>query len=514
MQVATVMARDAPAVGRRPSSAAAIVRPPPRAAFRPDIQGLRAVAVLLVLLCHAGIPRLAGGYIGVDVFFVISGFLITGWLLERTLSSRRVPFAHFYATRARRILPAAALALTAICAASWYALNSVRALSALHDAMWAAVFAANVHFSAVGADYFARDDPPSPVQHFWTLAVEEQFYLVWPLLLAALLVIVGGRGRASERQIRRRMAFVVGTAVIALAVRSVQATGTDPVAAYFSTLARAWELGLGVLIAIIAPFLGTLHPTARAALAWAGLLGILASAVWFDAATAFPGTAALLPVLSAGMVIAGGIGGQPRNGVGVVLGSRPMQVTGDISYSLYLWHWPILVLAAGWAGHTLSAPVNLALLAVAFVLAYLSFRAYENPIRHARSLARPRRALLLWPASVSAVVAAALLVSSSLERHHSAPPHLSLGATELTAPSHPGRPARSPSMAARLRMALAASVTPSVLRSPIPNRLAPSVDDLGHDVFDPHGCFAGHASTSPICHWGDRAAARRLVGAG
>jgi len=154
--------------------------------FRPEIQGLRAVAVTLVVLCHAGVPFLAGGYIGVDVFFVVSGFLITRWLLGRAEAGDGVPFAAFYATRARRILPAAALALVVICLASCRYLNDIRALSAVHDALWASVFLANVHFAEVGADYFARSDPPSPIQHFWTLAVEEQFYLVWPFVVLAL----------------------------------------------------------------------------------------------------------------------------------------------------------------------------------------------------------------------------------------------------------------------------------------------------------------------------------------
>src|SRR5262245_57431258 len=169
--------------------------------FRPDIQGLRGVAVLIVALAHAGVPGMAGGYVGVDGFFVISGFLITGWLLRRALDSSRVPFGDFYAARARRILPAAALTLVVTCAASVAYLNPVRALSTLHDALWAAFFGANIHFAHVGTDYFAQDDPPSPVQHFWTLAVEEQFYLVWPLLLTgALLVLrIGRPGRDVSR---------------------------------------------------------------------------------------------------------------------------------------------------------------------------------------------------------------------------------------------------------------------------------------------------------------------------
>jgi peptidoglycan/LPS O-acetylase OafA/YrhL len=139
--------------------------------FRKDIQGLRAIAVLLVVLDHAGVRRLAGGYIGVDVFFVISGFLITGWLLRHYERGEGIPFGEFYAARARRILPAATLTLVATVLASWYFLNYVRAVTALHDVVWATFFAANIHYARAGTDYFAQFAPPSPVQQFWTLAV-------------------------------------------------------------------------------------------------------------------------------------------------------------------------------------------------------------------------------------------------------------------------------------------------------------------------------------------------------
>ena len=147
---------------------------------------------MLVVLCHAGMPLFNGGYVGVDVFFVISGFLITGWLVRRVEREGRVPFAAFYAARARRILPAAALVLVVTAIASQVFLNYVRALSALHDCVWATFFAANVHFARVGTDYFSQTDPSSPVQQFWTLAVEEKFYLAWPALLAVSYSVCGG----------------------------------------------------------------------------------------------------------------------------------------------------------------------------------------------------------------------------------------------------------------------------------------------------------------------------------
>src|SRR5919197_5057379 len=150
---------------------------------RDDIQGLRAVAVLLVVLDHAGVPFLRGGYVGVDVFFVLSGFLITGLLLSEAARRGSVSIGGFYARRARRIIPAAALTLLVTDVAAHHLLNFVRARQVISDSVWAAAFGANVHF-AQGTDYFARGQPPSPLLHFWTLSVEEQFYLVWPALLA------------------------------------------------------------------------------------------------------------------------------------------------------------------------------------------------------------------------------------------------------------------------------------------------------------------------------------------
>ena len=151
---------------------------------------------MLVALNHAGVSFLQGGYVGVDVFFVISGFLITGFLLRRQEQSGRVPFSEFYAARARRILPAATLTIVATVVASWHYLNYVRALSVFHDAIWSTFFAANIHFAQVGTNYFAQDNPPSPLQNFWTLAVEEQFYIVWPALLALLLIATRGTAAA------------------------------------------------------------------------------------------------------------------------------------------------------------------------------------------------------------------------------------------------------------------------------------------------------------------------------
>ena len=473
--------------------------------FRPDIQGLRGIAVLVVALAHAGVPGMRGGYVGVDVFLVISGFLITGWLLARSLESARVPFADFYAARARRILPAAALTLVVTSVASVAYLNPVRALSAVHDALWAAVFAANVHFAQVGADYFARNDPPSPIQHFWTLAVEEQFYLAWPLLLAAALVVlrIGRRGR---RVSRLALAVLVALGVAASLAWSIQLTASDPTAAYFSTAARAWELGVGALIAVCLPWIPRLPAVLRAAVTWAGLAGILVAVLAFGPGTPFPGYAALLPVGGAGLVIAGGAARGCRAGAAVVLDRRPLSLVGDVSYSFYLWHWPPLAIAAQYAGHSLSVIQNLMLLAAAFAVSYVTYRAYENPLRHARRLRRPRPALALWPVSVAAVVLAVLLGMTSVSTPSAAAPSLDTAATV-----HPARQPR-PAHRKTVREALLEAVSPARLRQPVPHALAPPLGRLLNDRYHLRSCVAeGSATSSRVCQLGDTTAPRRMV---
>src|SRR5215210_6852 len=224
-------------------------------AHRADIQGLRALAVLLVALGHAGVPAFRGGFVGVDVFFVVSGFLITGILLAEARTTGSISLAAFYVRRARRILPAAALTLIAVDVVALLALNFVRARAAETDSVWAGLFAANVRFAHEGTDYFARSQPPSPLLHYWSLAVEEQFYLVWPALLGVLALC--------GRRIRAALPFVVLALTVASLVWAVRFTATSPTAAYFSPLARAWELGLGAALAFHVTRLGRMTEPLR-----------------------------------------------------------------------------------------------------------------------------------------------------------------------------------------------------------------------------------------------------------
>ena len=453
---------------------------------RDDLQGLRAVAVLLVVLDHAGLPFLRGGYVGVDVFFVLSGFLITGLLLSQAGRDGRVRLGDFYVRRARRILPAAVLTLVATDIAAHQLLNFVRAREAVHDSVWAAFFAANVHFARVGSDYFAQGQPPSPVQHFWTLAVEEQFYLVWPVVLA-LVLLVGA--------LRRRLLWVVVAVAAASFAWSVHATAADRTSAYFSTGARAWELALGAALAI-----GALRLPAAAG--WLGLGCIVAAGVAYSSSTAFPGYAALLPTLGAALVIAARHGGAAR-----LLSTGPMRYVGDRSYAFYLWHWPVLVIAAGYAGHELSTPTRLGLLAGAFLLSVLTYALFENPIRHMRW--RAPTGALLWPASAAVILAVALPILASL--HSKATRIASASAAvqpaALVKETGPARTSWKP------LPAVAAAVAAAKRNAALPWPLTPPVGSLRSDFYEfPKNCSARQGqTTSKICRLGEPAAAKTLV---
>jgi peptidoglycan/LPS O-acetylase OafA/YrhL len=473
-----------------------------RQAFRPDVQGLRAVAVGLVVLSHAGVPAVSGGFVGVDVFFVISGFLITGLLLADAAENGRVSFATFYTRRALRILPAATVVILTTMLVSIQTLNFLRARAVLTDSVWATFFAANVHFGREGTDYFASDQWLSPLQHYWSLAVEEQFYVVWPTLLALVLFGVRGllarRGREKpqrRRTLRRGRVVLVLVAVGAWSLYvSVHQTASDPTLAYFSTFARAWELAAGALLATLLPAFQKLPDTLRAALSWAGVTGIAVAALTFNATTPFPGSAALLPVLSACAVIAGGVGA-PQFGARMLLGTRPLRFIGDISYSLYLWHWPVLVLGAAYAGHALSIGQNLALVAAALLLSVASYFGIENPFRRSRRIwgSRPHNGMLLYPIAVTSVLLVALLAQP-------ASPFVASG------------PQTHRSMAAGGALAsVQASVGDAQHGAPIPAGLSPSIDKVKADLKSLDDCSGYKRTSSKICQFGDPLGRKRMV---
>ena len=375
---------------------------PRRTHFRPDIQGLRAVAVLLVIASHYGLPGADGGYIGVDVFFVISGYLISQLLFREVSRSGKLSLGNFYARRARRILPAASLVLVFTVAAASALLSAVEARNATIDAMWSTVFAANVRFAAVGADYFAKDQSTSPLQHYWSLAVEEQFYLFWPLvLIATLLASRRWWPRGVERVPKRLLAPLLVAIIVASFAWSLHAAASSANAAYFSAPGRVWELALGALLALLGPRLISRTPSsARGVLAFAGLGAIAVACLSPGVETRTGPVALLLPVVGSAAVLIAGSGAESAHwGPQRVLGSPPLRHVGDWSFSLYLWHWPLLILAEGHAGR-IGVGGRLALVVATFVLAYLTYRFVESPFRVSSRLS-PRRALLLYPGSVS-----------------------------------------------------------------------------------------------------------------
>lgn len=351
--------------------------------FRPDIQGLRAIAVLLVLLYHAEVGLFPGGYIGVDIFFVISGFLITGHLIRTAEKHQKINLKDFYARRVRRILPAATVVLIVSAIASlvflpinrWDNIGSEIVASSFYLVNW--LFARNT-------DYLNSFSAPSPLQHYWTLALEEQFYIIWPLLIVALLFGLrrSKSGKAIENfQIRR---FIqIGALLITLPslAFSVYVSNLYPSIAYFITPTRIWELGIGALVAAYSIRLEKVHRSIGLLLGVLGLVSILFASLFFNSITVFPGYAALLPTLGAAAVIVGGMSNRTESGVGIFLKTTPMLWIGNLSYSLYLWHWPIIVIATYWLGGSITPLQGWILIAISFVPAWLSFKFVENPVR-------------------------------------------------------------------------------------------------------------------------------------
>jgi peptidoglycan/LPS O-acetylase OafA/YrhL len=482
---------------------------------RADIQGLRAVAVLLVVLGHAGVGFVSGGFVGVDVFFVVSGFLITGMLLTEARAHGRISLVGFYVRRARRLLPAAALTLLVTNVAALVLLNFVRAREAVHDGLHAAAFAANFRFADRGVDYFAQSDPPSPFMHYWSLSVEEQFYFVWPLLLALALFGVAALRRppAPARRERRLLAVVIVIAGGSL-VWSIHLTAVSPTAAYFSPLTRAWELGLGAAIAVGASALKRTPDLVRLVTGWVGLAAIACSAVLFTERTPFPGSAGLLPTAGTALAIVAGIGTRtPRLAAGRVLALRPLSIVGDRSYAFYLWHWPVLILAEAYVGHDLPVSVNLALVTVAFVLSCVSYALVENPIRRrVRSL---RASVLVVAACTAALLGSATISLAGIDRAQTRFEN-SFGVASSTAPLD--FDAAEPQLTAEgVLPAVVAAVDAARRGAPIPSGLTPRFNELRRippeyaPAPDCIGYDRSSQSATRICRMGDRGSRRLIV---
>ncbi|BDZ55505.1 acyltransferase family protein [Agromyces marinus] len=379
-----------------------------RTAVRPEVQALRAIAVGAVVL-HHGWPAVApAGYMGVDVFFVVSGFLITALLVREHARSGRISLKGFYLRRARRILPAAVAVLAAVTALTFLVVPRFEWRSYFREVLASALYFENWLLAADSQNPARGDLASTPVQHFWSLSVEEQFYLVWPLLVIGALALAVRRAGDP----RLSLLVVLGTVTGASFAWSMVLTVQDHNLAYFSTFARVWEFGLGGILAIVAPSAATGRPRARAVLGWLGLVLIAVPILTFRTPEVFPGLVALVPVAGTLAVIWAGMP-ESRLSPARLTGLRPVQWTGDISYSLYLWHWPVFMFVPFLTGVASPPWLMVLLVALSFAVAAASKRWIEDPARFsggARSGWRARPALLVG----SLATAAALVVAAGI----------------------------------------------------------------------------------------------------
>lgn len=401
------MKTTATVTATRPGPAPAPAAGAPTRTFLPEVQALRALAVLLVVANHLRPDLVPGGYVGVDVFFVISGFLITGHMVKEVRGTGRLRLGHFWANRARRILPASLLAILAVVVTAPFVLplTELRALG--RQALGSIFYVQNWILAADSVDYSNSENADTPFQHFWSLAVEEQFYLLWPLVVA-LAAFVAAR-IARRRGAAPLAACLVGAFMLVIVpsfVWSVLLVGQGDPSAYFVTTTRLWELGIGGVLAVLLRYTDGLR-LPRALLALAGFGAIGWSAFTLTAASPFPGTNALLPVLGTVAMIAAGRTSGPGSLTWLV-DLRAVQWVGNISYSLYLWHFPLAVYFVAWAGRNPNKFEVLPLLVAMFAVSWASYTWVEQPFRKAE-WARKSDARAL----VAALVAMLLVAGST-----------------------------------------------------------------------------------------------------
>jgi len=487
--------------------------------FRPDIEGLRAIAVLAVVLFHAEVPGLGGGFVGVDVFFVISGFLITGLLWREVSTAGTVQLRLFYGARARRLLPASATVGVVTLIGSAFLLPPLQAPLAIGDGIASALYVSNYWFIAEGVSYFAGHLPISPFQHYWSLGVEEQFYLVWPAMIIGTAWLVRRarrRAKATEAQApsSQRPYLVVLALVAAVSFGlSLVITYVLPAAAFFSLPTRAWQLALGGLVALTAGHWRRLRPRAAAITGWAGLALILLACTQFRATTSYPGTAALLPTVGAVLVIGAGCAA-PSTGCGFLLAVSPMGAIGRVSYSWYLWHWPVLVLAPLMLGHPLGLAARLTAALLSGGLAVLTLYFIENPLRFAAPIRRSAwRSLALGGAAtaIAVCVGVALLAWVPTPVGRGAP----AAALTLTAPSPTGSTIDGYDTAVQHAYAqVQAAVAASAELRAVPSNLQPPLTGTAAEqkAFLFHGCVRNFfEGGQPECATGDSASATTVA---
>lgn len=375
--------------------------------FRTDIQGLRAIAVSIVLLYHLWPNRLSGGFVGVDVFFVISGFLITSHLIRRMPTTGR-DLGQFWAKRIRRLLPAALLVLGVTLVASRIFGTETQWGNTAKEIMAATLYLQNWRLAQTSVDYLAAENTASPVQHFWSLSVEEQFYLIWPIVILVLALIARRRGVEALKVVLAGLTAVVGVSL----AYSIYATWSEPARAYFVTPTRVWELGAGALLAVVhslrasgrsAETTGEHSGVCASLLSWAGMIAIAVTAFTYTGKTPFPGWQALLPVMGAVAVI--GAFSAPKNFSPTrILKVWPIQWMGDISYSVYLWHWPLVVLLPAVSGGHLGRLDKVVIIAASLILATLTKIFVEDAFRFGNKRPALKRTYALAAVGMSLVL--------------------------------------------------------------------------------------------------------------
>ncbi len=467
------------------------VAPTDNRAFRFDIQGLRAIAVLAVVLYHSHTPLVTGGYVGVDVFFVISGVLVTSHLLSEVDRTARVSLPGFYARRIRRLLPAALIVVMATIGVSalWGPVLEVK--DTARDGLYAAFYAMNYHLAADGLDYQPTDAAASPFLHFWALAVVAQFYLVWPLVV----LVVAGLTRRAPRAVRTATLAVVVLVAILVSLRwSIETTDTNAPLAYFSIHTRAWEIGIGALVAVALPLLQRLPALLVAPLSWTGLGLVMVPMFVFDDHTSFPGWLAAVPVVGAALVMVAGVRAVPDRGAERLLRCRPLQFLGAASYGWYLWHWPVLVLGPSVFGHDVGWGEELMLVVLALWFAVLTLLLVERPS------VRLRVGFGTWVAAAAAMSAAVV--------------GMSVAATAL-APGVEGRAsAETLDLHDRSARTLARALDEGGVLDVVPANLEPALASASDDVprTTADGCHLSVTVVAqPDCVYGSSEGARTML---
>ena len=456
---------------------------------------MRAVAVILVVAFHAGWRLFSGGFVGVDVFFVLSGFLITGLLAGELNRSGKVSFAKFYGRRARRLLPMSTVVLVVTAIAFSFVLSPLDRGTLASDIKAAALYVANWHFAAGSLDYM-NDPNRSPVLHYWSLAVEEQFYIVWPILL----VLVARRRRVG-RHVRgganRRMLVALAVLAAVSLLLSAVLTRTSEPFSYYGLHTRAWELAAGGLLSLSLGWVRSWPQAARGLAGWLGLLLVVGSSVMMGPDTVFPGIAATVPVAGTVLLVAAGASGS-HAGVSRLLSAAPLTYVGRMSYAWYLWHWPCLIFVGTLAGPTATGDDSvgsvlphgwaaLAAVVVSFGLSVASHEWLEDPVRRSQWLAAVRhRSLALGAALTTTVIGAVgvvLPVASATAAPHPVVVDVEGGPSPAAATNHVA--SRSVERKITLRM------SPTAARN----------DDPGNAG----GCYGDYESTtaSPGCVFGD-----------